>query len=103
MTLSLRLNLTFPKLPQQFCRFPRNQVSGFGAEWQLTSAVPTTTLLTSACYGEWLHKLKDSTRTDSCCNAIHDKLRLLLKFLNNNDDDEVSQGLLNVPVSTLQF
>ncbi|GBM88562.1 hypothetical protein AVEN_185674-1 [Araneus ventricosus] len=49
-----------------------------------------------------LHKLKDSAGLTVVANAIHDKIELLLKFL-NNDDDEVSQGVIEFAREYLQF
>ncbi|XP_055934059.1 exportin-T-like [Argiope bruennichi] len=49
-----------------------------------------------------LHKLKDTAGMTVVANAIHDKIELLLKFL-NNDDDEVSQGVIEFAREYLQF
>ncbi|GBM61207.1 hypothetical protein AVEN_241588-1 [Araneus ventricosus] len=57
---------------------------------------------TDYCKMQLLHKLKDSAGLTVAANAIHDKIELLLKFL-NNDDDEVSQGVIECAREYLQF
>ncbi|GBM46917.1 Exportin-T [Araneus ventricosus] len=60
------------------------------------------TFISIGFYKYKLHKLKDSAGLTVVANAIHDKIELLLKFL-NNDDDEVSQGVIEFAREYLQF
>ncbi|XP_071034298.1 exportin-T isoform X4 [Parasteatoda tepidariorum] len=58
----------------------------------------------TAILNSWtrLQKAKDASGMAVAANAVHDKVELLLKFL-SNDDDEVSQGVIEFTREYLQF